>query len=91
MESQTGTHVDSASGEQDRPGSAQGTFMSSDVPSSLTQEGLLEHLREEGTPPRATAAETQALCVDNPLAHMDSSTLTSARSSLPGMRHTLFF
>lgn len=89
MESQAGTtNMDSASGEQDKPGSALDTLMSSEGPSSLSQEGLLEHLRDEGTP-RPVDTGSQALCVDNPLANMDSSTLTSAltsaRSSAPGM------
>ena len=80
--------MDSASGEQEKPGSAMDTFMSSEDPSSLGQEGLLEHLRDEDTP-RPVDTGSQALCVDNPLANMDSSTLTSAltsgRSSAPGM------
>lgn len=85
MESQADTmNMDSASGEQDKPDSSLGAFMCSEGPSSLTQEGLLQHLREEGTP-RPVDNVSEALSVDNPLANMESSTLTSARSSAPGM------
>jgi hypothetical protein len=87
MESQGDNHVDSTYCDHGKVDRAQDAVMNSQDPSLLTQEGLLQHLREEGAA-HVVYSVAEALCVDNPLARMDSSTLhsaqTSARSCAPG-------